>query len=134
MPYDFHWHDDQHTVIRLDARGESTWEQFHEAITMVTVELAQTAHRIDVIVNDTRGAMPKGSPLPHIKSTAQRLTKYPQMGKIIVVSNQTMNNLMQAMVRMVFRIYGIDTRIVGAFVNSIEEADQAIAADRAQVG
>lgn len=132
MPYEFVWHDDDHTIVRLDSNGSPSWEQFHEASEQVIVALRESSDRIDVIINDQAGQMPPGNPLPNIKRFAQRLVQYPNMGKIVLVSNQNMNSFMQSLVKMVYRIYGIDTRIVGAFVTTLEEAEQAIASYREQ--
>ena len=130
MPFDFHWHDNEHTIIRIDIHGDTTWAEYHQTMNQVIKEVESATHRIDLILNDPDAKMPPGSPMPHIKNTAQKLTTYPNMGVIVVVSSRSGSTLVKMFVSIVYRIYGIDTRIIGEFDSTLEEAEASIARER----
>ncbi len=131
MPFDFKWYDDDHTIVWLDAHGEKTWRQYHEAIDQFAEDLKQTERRLDLVIDD-KGGMPPGNPLPHIKVSAQKLVPFPNMGLITVASDRRTLSVLNTLVKAVYRAYGIDTRIIGGFANSLEEAVEIIENDRAK--
>lgn len=130
MAYDFHWYDDEHTIVRFHIHGDVAWSQYHQAVDRIIKELKSTTHRIDAIFDGTDGDMPSGSPLPHIKSSAQRLIAYPNMGVIVVVGTNKWLKFLEPIVSMVYKIYGIDMRITGGFTTSVADAVELIAKKR----
>ena len=130
MTFEFNWHDDAHTIIRVDIYGDTTWNEYHEVFKRIIEEVASASHRIDLILNDPNSRMPDGSPMPHIKMTSQKLATYPNMGVIVVVSNHSGSMLVSMMVSIVYRIYRIDTRLIGEFVDTLEKAEASIARER----
>ena len=131
MPYDFNWQDDEHSIIRLDMHGDVTWALWYAAIDNVVEELGKSAHRIDLILNDTVG-MPKGNALPHLKTTSAKLTSQPNMGLIVTVSAQNIGAFTKMMVGIMSRVYGIDNSHSGGFVDTVDKALAIIVADRAK--
>ena len=131
MPYDFHWQDEEKTIIRIDIHGEVTWLLWHEAIANVTEEIGKSGHRIDLIFNDSVG-MPKGNALPHLKASNAKLTSHPNMGLIVSVGMQNMTAFTKIMIGIMSRVYGVDMTHNGGFVDSMDKALNIIAADRAK--
>lgn len=131
MPYDFHWQDDEQTIIRLDIHGEVTWQLWYTAIDKVAEEVGKTSRRVDLIFNDSVG-MPKGNALPHLKASNAKLTAHPNMGLIISVGTQNMTAFTKIMIGVMSRVYGIDNSHNGGFVDSVDKALAIIATDRAR--
>ena len=133
MPYDFNWHDDEKTIIRIDIHGEVSWPLWYAAVDKVAEELGKTTKRVDLIFNDSVG-MPKGNALPHLKATNARLVEHPNMGLIVSVGEQNMTAFTKIMIGIMSRVYGIDNSHNGGFVVSMDKALAIIAADRAKIG
>ena len=127
MPFDFNWHDDARSIIRVDVHGDTNWSEYHITFGQIAEAVEAVTHRVDVIINDPHGRMPQGNPLPHIKASSRKLVEHPNMGVLVVVSNRASSRLVEMLVSMAYRIYGIDTRIVGDFVRSLDEAETSIA-------
>ena len=121
MAYDFHWHDDEHTIIRAHIHSNPTWDEYLGFIDKTVEELKKTTHRIDVILDGSASDMPPGSPMSHIKTSSEKLIGCPNIGVVIVVTTQKMSKFTQMMVSMVYKIYGIDPRILGGFTTTLAE-------------
>ncbi len=131
MPYDFHWQDDDHTIIRYDIHDDVTWPLWYAAVAKVGEELDKSSHRIDLIFNDSVG-MPKGNALPHLKATSATLIAHRNMGLIVTVSAQNISAFTKMMINIMSRVYGIDNSHSGGFVDSMDKALAIITADRAK--
>ncbi len=131
MPYDFHWQDDDHTIIRIDIYGEVTWPLWYAAVDQVAQAVSQSSRRVDLIFNDSVG-MPKGNALPHLKATNAKLTQHANMGLIVSVSAQHLTTFTRMMINILSRVYGVDNSHNGGFVDSLDKALAIIAADRAK--
>ena len=129
MPYDFHWHDEEHTIIRFDIHGEVTWPLWYAAVDKVDEELEKVSHRVDLIFNDSVG-LPKGNALPHLKATSAKLIEHANMGLIVSVSPRPISTFTKLMITIMSRVYGVDTSHSGGFVETMEQALALIAADR----
>ena len=132
MPFDFNWHDSERTIVRVDIHGSNQWGDYHTLIDKVIEALKQTTQRIDVIFNDTSAGLPPGNPMPHIKATSEKLVAYPNMGMIVVANGRNTSRIVKLLVPMVYRAYGIDTRIIGDFVATLADAESAITRERAK--
>lgn len=130
MPIELNWHDDDHSILRLDYDSKVTWEEYHPAIDEVAERIERASHRVDVILNAGRFAMPSGNPMPHIKKTAEKLGVFPNMGVIVVVNDSAPGAMAKMIVSTVYRIYGIDQRIIGAFVTTLDDAEASIMQER----
>ena len=129
MPFDFSWQDEDHSIIRFDIHGVVSWELWHEAIDKVAAELAKTSHRIDLMFVDTVG-MPSGNPIRHIKAGTSELLAYPNMGMVITVSTHKISVGGQLMIDIMMRVYRMDMKHHGGFVDTIDDALAVIAQDR----
>jgi hypothetical protein len=121
MPYIFNWHDQEHTIIRIDIVGQVSWEEYNIVVDRVVDELAKATHRIDVIYNDKVG-MPKGNPMPHLKASSARMTAHKSLGLITSVSSRSVSSFTKLMIDIMMRAYQIDNSRSGGFVATIEEA------------
>jgi hypothetical protein len=126
MPYDFHWHDEAHTIIRFDIHGKITWQDWHDAVNMVVAELAKHSRPIDIIFNDTVG-MPPGNPIPHIKWAKDKLATCANLGRVVTISNRSHSALIQAFVNIVGRVSRSSPIVL-----TMDEAMEIIAASRAE--
>ena len=131
MPYDFHWQDDEHTIIRFDIHGDVSWPLWYAAVDQVAAALEQAPYRVDLIFNDSVG-MPKGNALPHLKATSAKLISHPNMGIIVTVSPRPISAFTRMMINIMSRFYGVDMSHSGGFVETIAQALAFIAADRAK--
>ena len=131
MPYEFNWHDETHTIIRVDIVGQVTWEAFHILTDRVCDELAKSNQRIDLIYNDKVG-MPKGNPMPHLKSSSARMLAHKNLGLVITVSSRNISGFTKLIIDILMRAYQIDKTRVGGFVDTMDEALAIINKSRAQ--
>jgi hypothetical protein len=97
MPYDVAWYDEQHTIIRTDIHGHVSWDEWHEAIDKIAEKLAQSPHRVDLIFVDSVG-MPRGNPLPHLRASGVRLSRYPNFGKAVTVDTAHVTGFLQVVI------------------------------------
>jgi len=131
MPYEFHWHDEAHSIIRVDMIGQVSWEAFNILTDRVCEELAKADHRIDLIYNDKVG-MPKGNPMPHLKSSSTRMMSHKSLGLIVTVSSRSISGFTKLMIDIMMRAYQIDKTHMGGFVDTMDEALAIISKNRAQ--
>jgi len=131
MPFDVTWYDEAHTIIRVSIYGDRTWDQYHEAMSKVERELQASLHRIDMILDDKVG-MPSGNPMPHLKAELDKLTKYPNLGMSMVVSERSVALFPALMMETAGRLYGVDMKRYGRFFKTMDEALANIQADRAK--
>jgi hypothetical protein len=124
MPYDFHWNDDTHTLIRYEVHGKVTWHEWCEAMDKIAAELAPLSHRVDVIFNNTAG-LPSGNPIPPIKWAKAKLATCSNLGRVVTVSEWSQWVLIYAFIRIVDRAHG-EIPIVA----TLNEALQVIAVAR----
>jgi hypothetical protein len=120
MPYEFHWHNPEHTIIRVDMIGQVSWEAFNILTDRVVDELAKATQRVDLIYNDKVG-MPKGNPMPHLKSSNARMTAQPHLGLIITISERSISSFTKLMIDIMMRAYKIDNTHNGGFVTTMDE-------------
>lgn len=131
MPYDFNWHDTDHTIIRVDIHGKVTWEAWYGVMDEVRQAIETSTWRVDLILNDSVG-MPPGNPMPHLKSTTARLNRLPHMGIIVTVSPPNLSIITRTIISVMIRVAGNNNVVTGIFVNKLDEALAAIAKDRIQ--
>jgi hypothetical protein len=129
MPYDVHWHDPEHTIIRIDVHGDISWDQHHAAMDRVFEEMATVARRVDLIYTGTQ-PMPSGNPMPHIKKSIARLDQNQNLGLVVIVSPQQVSAIVQTLIDITMRLYRMSSSHNGGFVTTLEEAEVIIARDR----
>lgn len=129
MPYDLHWHDDEHTIIRLDMHGQVTWDAWYVAVDNICAELEQASHRVDIIFHDMTG-MPKGNPMPHMKVTMTKLNSQEHIGTIVSVTRRNQSAFIKTIVEMVTRLMQLTSVQKGVFVESLDEAVAYIHSER----
>ena len=126
MPYELHWDDDDHTILRVDIYGQSTWEQHHETATRIVETMQKVSHRVDVIINDM-GGMPPGNPMSHFRATFSKFGAMLNLGLVVVVNHPS---FLIAVVNLLLRLYRVYNHHNGGFVDSLDAARQLIAKDR----
>ena len=131
MPYEFHWNDPEHSIIRVDIVGQVSWEEFNILTDRVCDELAKATQRIDLIYNDKVG-MPKGNPMPHLKSSTSRMSAYKCLGLVVSVSSRSVSGFTKLMIDIMMRAYKIDNTHNGGFVTTMDEALGIINKSRSQ--
>ena len=127
VPFDLHWDDDNHTILRIDIHGDSTWAQQYEVVDEAVEALQGVAYRLDVIVH-TIGQLPPGDPIPHLKDAISKLRACPNLGLVVIVNRRT---FYRSIVELVLRLYSTQNQHHGGFVDSLDEARQIIAKSRA---
>jgi hypothetical protein len=125
MPYIFNWQDPEHTIIRVDIEGQVTWEEYNLLTDRIAEELSNSNHRIDLIYNDKVG-MPKGNPLPHLKSSLAQMSAHDTFGIIASVSSRSVSSFTKVMVDIMMRAYQIDRSHDGGWYATVEQAIDAI--------
>jgi hypothetical protein len=131
MPYDLNWHDDDHTILRIDIYGEVAWDAYHQAMDQVADVLAKTSNRIDLIFNDKVG-LPPGNPVPHIRTSLMKLAQYPHMGLAITVHNRKVFAFIQPIIDTLIQLAKLDETHYGGFLSTLDEAIALITHDRAK--
>ena len=132
MPFDFHWHDPDHSIIRIDTYGETTWDEFTKAVDRIVEELSKTNHRIDVVFNN-QTSVPKGNPLPHLWAAKRRIAAYDDhFGILITVGSRSTSSIIKAMSDIVTRVYKLDQKHRGHEALTMEQALEQIAKSRAR--
>ena len=130
MPFEFNWHDPEHTIMRVDASGDTTWDDFTKATDRIVEELAKATQRTDLIYNAKSG-MPKGNPLPHIKAANKRMAVYKEhLGLVTTVGPRNISSTVKVMVDIMMRVYKMDRTHLGETVTTMEEALHNIAKSR----
>ena len=131
MPYEFNWHNPEHSIIRVDMVGQVSWEAFNILTDRVVDELAVADHRVDLIYNDKVG-MPKGNPLPHLKTSNARMTAQRNLGLIVTVSSRQISGFTKVMLDIMMKAYHVDNSHIGGFVTTLDDAIAMINRSRAQ--
>jgi hypothetical protein len=129
MPYDFHWYDDEQTIIRLEAYGKISWDAWHETTDKLAEALVKASHRLDFIFVDHVG-MPPGNPLPHLRKTIHKFGLYPNLGLVVSVNKRPIS-IVNIFLDMVMPLTPESAHLLARFVPTLEEALEMIAEDRA---
>lgn len=131
MPYEYHWLDAEHSIIRLDIYGKVTWDQWREVTHNIAHEIKNVRHRVDLIFYDTVG-MPKGNPVPHLKVTRKKLAENSNMGLFVTVSAQHVSAFVEMIVKVMRGTDAIPDTHYGGFVTTLEAALTIIHESRAK--
>lgn len=131
MPYDFNWHDEAETIVRLDVRGEVTWDEWHRAIDIICNHSATKSHRIDIIIHDRVG-MPQGNPIAHLKASTLQLREHKNIALILTVTSPSQSFLIHNILNTVMRIMRISGSSEEHFFDKLEDALRFIEKDRAK--
>ena len=131
MPFDVKWYDEAQTILQMTVYGHPTWDEYHEAIDKVELELKKSPRRIDLVLDDKVG-MPPGNPMPHLKAAMDKVVKYPNLGMSMTVSTRNVALFPALMMETAGRLYGIDLKRYGRFVKSMDDALMIILADCAK--
>ena len=132
MPFEFNWHDPEHTIIRVDIYGDATWDDSTKTVDQIVDEVAKATHRIDIIFN-AQVAMPKGNPLPHMKAANRRLSVYgDHLGLVTTVGPRNVSSFVKVMVDIMMRVYKLDRSHLGETVTTMDDALRNIAKSRAK--
>lgn len=131
MPYRPEWYDTNKSIIQVDINGHVTWDEWYEMHNQVVEMMANVPHRVDVIYNDKVG-MPKGNPMPHMRSTSAKLVAQGNLGLVVSVSARHISGIVKAMVDIMMRAYRMDVSHNGGFVDTLEQALGVIQESRAK--
>ncbi|MEP6987374.1 MAG: hypothetical protein ABI970_17345 [Chloroflexota bacterium] len=132
MPFEFNWHDPEHTIIRVDTFGETTWDEFTKTVDRIVDELSKTDHRLDLVFNN-QTSIPKGNPLPHIRAANRRMSAYDdRFGLLITVGPRSISSVIKVMVDIMMRVYKLERTHLGRDVITMEEALHQISKSRAK--
>jgi hypothetical protein len=128
VPFDLHWDDDHHTILRIDIHGDSTWEQQYKVVDEAVETLQGVSYRLDVIVHIV-GPIPPGDPIPHLKDAVSKLRACPNLGLVVIVNKRT---FYRSIAELVLRLaYRAGSPHHGGFVDTLDDARQVIAKNRA---
>ncbi len=122
MAVEFHWEDDEHTILHLRFGGSWTWEEFypiHQEVEALARERPYTVYTL-IDLRDSQGNVPPNA-LTHLKNIASRRGKNAGLS-ILVTTNRFIMTLYQSGV-------GVDEDFAAYFrlVGSIEAAYDVIA-------
>lgn len=129
MPYNVQWHDNAETMIRLDMYDDVTWDGWYVAVEDLCEKLSQVTHRVDVILHDTTG-MPKGNPMPHLRSSINRFNQHANLGIVVLVSARSTSFLAKTMLDVVSRVTAMANGQSSIIAHSLDEAIATIMKDR----
>ncbi|MCA9895360.1 MAG: hypothetical protein KC615_20390 [Anaerolineae bacterium] len=136
MTYTVSWYDTEKTILRLDIRDKNTWDAWYVAVDEMCNELSTVSHRVDLVVDDQSG-MPQGNPLPHLRNTLSKLSKYEHLHTIVTVSEKLLASPVQVMTRLAIRFSSFtikDLRYEQTFeaglkvINAQRKGSQAVSA------
>jgi hypothetical protein len=131
MPYTVSWHDPSQTILQIHITGENTWDHFLIAMDEVAAHLHETDQRVDLLLIQ-QAAFPKGNPLPHMRTSANKLKAYTHLGSIVVVDEARSKTLARMFIDIVLRTFpGSDENMARfRFVETLDEALATIARNR----
>ncbi len=70
MPLNVYWHDDKKKILRSDAVGQWTWEEYDAMVDRAAAMIREVSHDVGIISDISRSErMPKGSPMQHLRYT-----------------------------------------------------------------
>ena len=131
MPYEFHWHNPEQNIIRVDVVGQISWGEFNSLTDRICEVLAKATERIDLVYNDKVG-LPIGNPMPHLKSANAKLSAHKHLGLIITVASGAASSFSKVMIDIMARTSQLDMMHMGGFVASLDEAMVIIDKSRAK--
>lgn len=128
MPYVLHWYNDDHNILQLDIDGDITWDGFYVAIDQICDELKSSSQELDIIFN-VKVNMPKGNPMPHIKSAMKRFEQYENLGHVINVSTTKSSFFEKSILEVMTRVLQLTNGKYG-FKSSLQEAIDYVETNR----
>jgi hypothetical protein len=129
MPLHVYWDNHEKTIIRCEADGLWTWDEYHQALDQIAAMMREVEHRVDLmnIRGNDRASMPRGSAMPHFKRAMKIMP--PNRGLMVLVTNSAFG---KSMVSVFLKVYGQISGDRLVMAGSIEEAYRRIAEDRAR--
>ncbi len=122
------WDNEAKTALRLDFRGQWTWDEYDTAITETSAAIAHAGRSVDVIHNLLEGArMPLGYFLPHFQAALNLMEG--NLGFVVIVGGSHSMRVLLSLFIETFTI--VHHKVV--FANSVDEARQ-ILAERRHIG
>jgi hypothetical protein len=126
MPYDFHWHDEERSIIWLDMYDEVSWDALHKVFDEILAEIDATSQRVDLIIHDKAG-MPKGNAIASTRVIANKVGQRNNIGLIAVIGA----NQAAAFVKIILDVLAKFVKFQQVeFVNTAEEAEAIIEKNR----
>jgi hypothetical protein len=128
MPSHVFWDNDEKTVIRNEAEGRWTWEEYHEGVDRIVTMMHSIPYRVDLItVSMPNAVMPKGSVVPHFQRALRLLPA--NTGLLIVVNKDPIS---RGLAKFFTSLPGSSKQRKSIFAAHLEEARALIAKDRAK--
>ena len=121
MSIDFHWHNDERNMIRLDMYDRVTWVEWFTAIAKTCNTLDRESHDIDLIIHD-RGDMPEDNAIPYVNAALSHLNLRDNLGSIIVVGSADIAFGLRAVFEIVTRARD-DYPVPSVSVGTLDEAE-----------
>lgn len=129
MPHTISWFDEAKTVLLVLTEGKSTWEQYHAKYDDALQIVKTVDYRVDVIM-DSRGGLPPGNPIPHLRAIIAEWDTAQNLGVVVVLGRYRMHGFVQTAANIAGRLVGVITPGQLFFVNSLDDAMPIIEADR----
>ena len=130
MPVEIQWDDDSHTILRLDIHGQASWDEYHQKIDEIVEQLADSPHRVDLIMN-IMSNMPPGQPISHLERAVRRFNTSPALRYTATVLNgHRVSSFTEIIVYAVLRLNRVDMSRNAGFYSTLDEARAALARKR----
>jgi hypothetical protein len=128
MPIHLLWDNEEHAILRIQFEDPWTWEDFMLASQQRNQWIEGETQRVDVLANmlNTR-QLPAGSPLTQARSNLRNYP--PNMGSIVIVTN---NMFIDMMVNSFRKVFGNVAGLTVIAVSSFEAAYERIQQERAK--
>lgn len=134
MPLAVNWYDNEQSIIVVTITTDTTWDQYHKAIDWIVSEAKGVDHRVDIIFHDEVG-MPKGNPLPHLRTGSTRIIQQSNIRTSIIAGSRGYSGftraILETLARSFSRVIPKGTTQNGLlFMRTLDEAVAYIQKDR----
>jgi hypothetical protein len=128
------WYDEAYSIIVATITPTTTWEEYHQIIDWIVSEAKKVDHRVDIIFHDNVG-MPKGNPIPHIKSGSARIISQPNIHFSIIAGTRGSTGFVRAILETLSKLFrnqpSSEARLL--FLPTLDDALAHIKQDRLRV-
>ena len=100
MPITVNWFDASHTILVQEYQTPWTWDIYHKSIEEINVQMDTVNHKVDLIVDFSRGAVLPAKALSHFRRAVTDI--HPNRGLVVMIGmNPYLTALTEVLAQMV---------------------------------